>query len=60
MDGNGIDIWVGSQKNRNLDTILCIVDRLKKDSEIKILYGCTDEEKDIIYNFIMKNTCQPS
>lgn len=28
---------------------MCIVDLMKKDSEIKILIGCTEEEKEIIY-----------
>lgn len=47
MDGEGIDVWIGSNKNRQLDAIICIVDYLKKDSEIKILLGCTEEEKKI-------------
>ena len=28
---------------------MCIVDLMKKDSEIKILIGCTEEEKAIVY-----------
>ena len=48
MDGSGIDIWVGSGKKK-VDAIICTVDLLKKDSEIKILFGCTEEEKKIIY-----------
>lgn len=44
MDGEGIDVWVGSGK-RQIDAIMCIVDQVKKDSEIKILIGCTEEEK---------------
>lgn len=48
MDGAGIDVWVGSGEKR-ADAIMCIVDLLKKDSEIKILLGCTEEEKAIIY-----------
>jgi inorganic pyrophosphatase len=24
---------------------------MKKDSEIKLLIGCTEEEKEIVYNF---------
>ena len=49
MDGSGIDVWVGTDSNKKIDAIICIVDLLKRDSEIKILIGCTDEEKDIIY-----------
>lgn len=48
MDGAGIDIWVGSSEKK-IDAIMCIVDLMKKDSEIKILIGCTEEEKDIVY-----------
>lgn len=48
MDGAGIDVWVGTGEKR-IDAIICIVDLLKRDSEIKILIGCTEEEKEIIY-----------
>ena len=48
MDGAGIDVWIGSGE-RQIDAIMCIVDLVKKDSEIKILIGCTEEEKAIIY-----------
>lgn len=47
MDGGGIDIWVGSGDS-GLDAIVCIVDKVKKDSEIKILLNCTEEEKEKI------------
>lgn len=48
MDGAGIDVWVGSGEKK-VDAIICIVDLMKKDSEIKILIGCTEEEKAIVY-----------
>lgn len=48
MDGSGIDVWVGSGE-KEIDAIMCIVDLMKKDSEIKILIGCTEDEKQIIY-----------
>lgn len=47
MDGGGIDIWRGSGNN-GFDAILCVVDSVKKDSEIKILLNCTKEEKEKI------------
>jgi inorganic pyrophosphatase len=47
MDDGGIDVWVGSGR-KEIDAIMCIVDLMKKDSEIKILIGCTEEEKTII------------
>lgn len=43
MDGGGIDVWVGS-KERRIGAVICTVDLLKRDSEIKILIGCTPEE----------------
>lgn len=48
MDGTGIDIWVGSG-DKKIDAIMCIVDRMKRDSEIKILVGCTEEEELEVY-----------
>ena len=48
MDGSGIDVWVGSN-GKDIDAIMCIVDLMKRDSEIKILIGCTEEEKKIVY-----------
>ncbi|MBR3639576.1 MAG: inorganic pyrophosphatase [Clostridia bacterium] len=48
MDGAGIDVWVGSG-DKKIDAIMCIVDLKKRDSEIKILIGCTEEEKTEVY-----------
>ena len=48
MDGTGIDVWVGSGEKK-INAIMCIVDLNKKDSEIKILIGCTEEEKEMVY-----------
>ena len=48
MDGAGIDVWVGSG-DKKIDAIMCIVDLKKKDSEIKILVGCTEKEKLEVY-----------
>ena len=48
MDGAGIDVWVGSG-DKKIDAIMCIVDLMKRDSEIKILVGCTEEEKLEVY-----------
>ena len=48
MDGAEIDVWIGSG-DKKIDAIMCIVDLMKRDSEIKILVGCTEEEKLDIY-----------
>ena len=50
MDGQGIDVWVGTGGKQGIDAIMCIVDLMKRDSEIKILIGCTEEEKEMIYH----------
>jgi len=50
-DGDGIDVWRGSLGGNKYDAIIYTVDLLKKDSEIKILLGCTEAEKDMILRF---------
>lgn len=49
MDGSGIDVWKGTHKEQKIDAIICTVDLTKGDSEIKLLIGCTEEEKEKIY-----------
>lgn len=49
VNGGGIDIWRGSDPMGQIDTIMCIVDLLKRDSEIKVLIGCTEEEIAQVY-----------
>ena len=49
MDGGGIDVWRGSASSGELDAIMCIVDLMKRDSEIKLLIGCTEEEKILVF-----------
>lgn len=51
MDGNEIDVWVGSATSRTVEAIICTIDLRKKDSEVKILLGSTPEEKVLIYDF---------
>jgi inorganic pyrophosphatase len=57
MDGGGIDIWKGTEKEQIVDAIICTVDLMKKDSEIKILLGCTEEEKEKIYQTHNNSSC---
>ena len=44
MDGGGIDVWKGTAGDK-IDAVICTVDLLKRDSEIKILIGCSEAEK---------------
>ena len=51
MDGSGIDIWRGSAGEAVVNAIICTVDLMKRDSEIKLLIGCTEEETRTILDF---------
>jgi len=51
MDDGGIDVWCGSLSDNTVNAIICTVDLMKKDSEIKLLIGCTEEETNTIYEF---------
>ena len=50
-DGDGIDVWIGSNPEKILSGILCTFDKMKRDAEIKLLIGCTDEDIATIQGF---------
>ena len=50
-DGDGIDVWRGSMNYKMLTGILCTFYTLKRDAEIKLLVGCTEEDIEIIREF---------
>ena len=50
-DNSGIVVWVGSQSSRRLTGIACTYDTLKKDAEIKLLAGCSEEDIKKILDF---------
>lgn len=52
MDNEGIDVFVGSDESKKVTGILCTVDMINRDSEIKVLLGCTDEEAHIAHEFL--------
>ncbi|HUT01431.1 MAG TPA: inorganic pyrophosphatase [Phycisphaerae bacterium] len=43
-DGGGVDVWVGSLPDRRLTGVICTVDLHRRDTELKLLLGCTPEE----------------
>jgi inorganic pyrophosphatase len=43
-DGEGIDVLYGTAEKKAIAGLICTFDAVKKDSEIKILYACTEEE----------------
>ena len=51
MDGEGIDVWRGSLPTDEVCAIVCTVDLLKRDSEIKLLVGCTEQEMQKVCRF---------
>ena len=51
MDGGGIDVWCGSLPHGTVNAIICTVDLVKRDSEIKLLIGCSEEEMNAVYIF---------
>lgn len=48
MDGDGVDLWRGSDPRQQLDALIVTVDLMKRDSEIKLLIGCTEAEKETV------------
>jgi inorganic pyrophosphatase len=52
IDGGGIDVWLGESGERRLDAVLVTVDTHKKDSEIKLLLGCSEAEKETVYRLM--------
>jgi inorganic pyrophosphatase len=52
LDGGGIDIWVGSLGEKRVVGALCTVDLLKRDTELKILYDCKNEEIKSILDYV--------
>jgi inorganic pyrophosphatase len=47
-DGSGIDVWVGSLPNSQVAAVIFCVDLEKRDTEVKLLLGCTPQEAEEI------------
>jgi len=52
IDSSGVDIWVGSLGMQKVVGVQCTVDLLKRDTELKILLDCSEEEIRLIQNFV--------
>jgi inorganic pyrophosphatase len=50
-DGNEIDVWRGSMPGTELVGLVCTVDLMKADAEIKLLVGCTETDIDVVTQF---------
>lgn len=57
-DGGGIDVWMGSLKpsSNEVCAVLCTVDLIKRDSELKILLNCNEDEMITIAQFVNDNS----
>jgi inorganic pyrophosphatase len=53
-DGAGIDVWQGSLNESRVTGIICSVDLKKRDAEIKILLGCS--QNDVQYILELMNS----
>ena len=54
MDGEGIDVWRGSLPVKCVQGVVVTVDMWKRDSEIKLLVGLTEDEIITVMNFLNK------
>jgi len=54
-DGEGIDVWRGSNKLPILDAVVLTIDPGKEDAEIKLLLGCSEQEKQLVVEFFSRS-----
>ncbi|MDQ3927568.1 MAG: inorganic pyrophosphatase [Chloroflexota bacterium] len=47
-DGAGVDVWVGSLPRSMVTGVVCCVDAVKGDVEMKLLLGCTEAEMRLV------------
>ena len=50
-DNEGADVWIESDSEQRLDTIICIIYLVKQEMEIKLLVRCTSPENAYIKTF---------
>lgn len=55
-DGDDIDVWSGSAVERRVTAVIITVDLAKRDSEIKVLLGCTPDEARMLLVFHRKGS----
>ncbi|MFW5747977.1 MAG: inorganic pyrophosphatase [Chloroflexota bacterium] len=51
-DGSGIDVWLGAGGSQDVVGVICTVDLLKRDTEVKLLLGCTAKEMRTVVDFL--------
>jgi inorganic pyrophosphatase len=50
-DGEGLDVWVGSDTRRKVTAVFCTVDLAKRNTEVKVAWSCSDTKIDVIQAF---------
>lgn len=51
-DGMGIDVLLGVDRSRGVTAIACTADLRKRDTELKVLLGCSEGEIETIQAFL--------
>ena len=51
IDGGGVDLWLGTSGTHEITAVILTIDLFKRDAEIKVALGCTDDELQIILDF---------
>lgn len=52
VDGDGVDVWLGSLPEKRLSGLICTVDLVNRDAEIKLLVGCSAVERRTALGFL--------
>ena len=58
MDGGGIDVWLGTTNSGRIEALVCTLDLLKRDAEVKLLIGCSEHEQQIVLRFVNDSELQ--
>jgi inorganic pyrophosphatase len=55
-DGEGIDVWIGSLTGETqIVGAMATMDGLKYELEVKLLINCTQDEVDLVLNFLREH-----
>jgi inorganic pyrophosphatase len=57
-NSSGIDVWLGCSGNHVLSGVIVTVDLHKRDTEIKLLLGCAEDEVQTMLDFHNTKTMQ--
>jgi len=51
-DGDEVDVWIGAGDAAQVSAVLITVDLLKRDTEVKVMLGCTPTEQGAALAFL--------